>query len=362
MKNLVYYFIIIVIIFSACKTTQQKESAVNTKYGGTLRYNENELLKTLYPPNAQDIVSSHIISQIYEGLVRYDSRTLEIVPAIARRWQIDSSGTKYTFFLRNNVVFHDNECFLNGEGRKVTASDFVWSFHLLSTQSPDNSRFKGTIDKIKGAIEYYEASANGKPGFKIQGINALNDSTLEISLIEPNSVYIYLLADISAVVMPKEGIEKYKNKNFVVSGPFRLAEYPQGIGAAYLLRNNKYYKIDKDKNQLPFLDSIKISFISSTQRELKMLESGKLDIVIGLTQKYISEFITNNISKFESNPPFFIIDASNESASYERYSIRSSRLNDFFLNRMSILDLSRVYLAEPKPKATEQSNIQENTE
>ena len=68
--------------------------------------------------------------QLYNTLVEVDSQ-LNIVPSLAKRWEISEDRKTYTFYLRNDVFFHDDACFANGKGRKMTARDVVYSFKRI---------------------------------------------------------------------------------------------------------------------------------------------------------------------------------------------------------------------------------------
>ena len=58
-------------------------------------------------PHAVTAVNDfRILMNIYDGLVRYASGTLEVEPALATSWDISEDGTVYTFNLRDGVSFH----------------------------------------------------------------------------------------------------------------------------------------------------------------------------------------------------------------------------------------------------------------
>ena len=93
--------------------------AVN--YGGKFRFNETEPYSTLYPQKITDIISTHIASQIYEGLLKFDPQTLAIKPSIAEKWEIDPTGKIYTFHLKKGVYFPPSAyeaCFLSTRHEK----------------------------------------------------------------------------------------------------------------------------------------------------------------------------------------------------------------------------------------------------
>ena len=39
--------------------------------------------------------------------------SLNVIPSIAKRWDISSDGLQYTFTLKNNVYFHKHKLFKN---------------------------------------------------------------------------------------------------------------------------------------------------------------------------------------------------------------------------------------------------------
>ena len=101
------------------------------------RYNEAAGIMTLDPAFARDQAHIWVCNQLYNGLVQLDD-SLNIKPGIAKSWEISNDGLEYTFHLRNDVYFHQDEVF-NGQERKVIAKDFVFSLKRLAapeTASP----------------------------------------------------------------------------------------------------------------------------------------------------------------------------------------------------------------------------------
>ena len=67
--------------------------------------------KALDPAAVTAVNDFRILMNIYDGLVRYKSGTLEVEPALATDWEISEDGTEYTFNLREGVSFHDGTPF-----------------------------------------------------------------------------------------------------------------------------------------------------------------------------------------------------------------------------------------------------------
>lgn len=272
-------------------------------FGQMLNINESDLFKNLYPQNIIDAISYRIAAQVYEGLVKFNPQDLTLINALAESYSIDSTGTIYTFKLRKGVNFHDDACFKenNGKGREMTAEDIQYCFTLLCTQYPNNQGFQPVFkDVLKGANKYYEASAGGKkPEFGVEGIKVVDKYTIELHLLQPNSVFLYNLARPFAFIFPKEAYETYKEEmrvHAVGTGPFQVKTIEEGT-SVILKRNDSYYMFDEDGNRLPYLDGISIKFIADRKTELLEFKKKKLDVMYRLPTDFIIEILEDQAEK-----------------------------------------------------------------
>lgn len=292
--------------------TTRKEGNGGRMYGGTLRFNETDKLQTLFPILITDAISSHVASQVYEGLVKFDPRTLRIIPSIAEKWEIDTAGTLYTFHLRKDVKFQDDACFPGGKGRLVTAEDFKYSFEMLCRNNPSNANFMTSFKgRVVGATDFYNGGQNAKAG-SLSGVKVVDAHTIQIQLEKPGISFLSILANPSASVIPHEAIEKYGDKMHVGTGPFMVSNIANDTTFLVLVRNPEYYGSDSLGNKLPFLDSIKISYIDNKKEELDLFQQGQLDFVWGLSSEAVKTFVPQVISDFEQKPPKFLLDHSSE--------------------------------------------------
>jgi oligopeptide transport system substrate-binding protein len=281
-------------------------------YGGTLRFNETDKFQTLYPTYITDAISSHVASQIYEGLVKFDPRTLQVIPSIAESWERDTSGRVYTFHLRKDVVFQDDECFSGGKGRTVTGQDVKYSLELLCRNDGKNSNFGTTLkDRIVGANAFYNAGNGAKEG-SLEGVTVVDAQTVRITLEAPSISFLPVLANVTAAIVPKEAIEKYGERSHVGTGPFIISNIAADTSHVILVRNGNYYGKDTLGNSLPFLDSLRISFIDDKKGELDMFQRGDLDFVWGLSSEAVKTYVPQVISDFEKKPPTKTLDHSSE--------------------------------------------------
>lgn len=286
---------------------EKKIAKGNRFYGGTIRINELTTVITLYPYYIYDNVSDIVACQIYDGLVRLNPRTLEVIPGMASRWEADTAGLLYTFHLRKNIYFQDDPCFADGKGRKVTAEDFKYSMEKLCTASPDNVIFPITFKgNVEGADDYYEQSKKGKPTVDLTGVKVLNDSTIQIKLVKRNPVFMSMLAGPAGFVIAKEALEKYGKSIHTGTGPF-VYDASSDSSHIVLTRNNNYYKFDSLGNQLPFVDSVIITFIPNKLDEFKAFQDGRLDYIQGVPSSKVDKMVEEQISDFQHKPPKYVL-------------------------------------------------------
>lgn len=261
--------------------------------GGILRLNSIENYTSLFPVAINDIYSTHVAGQCYEGLFKFNQKTLEAEPCLAESFEIDNTKKVYTFHLRKGVIFHDDECFPEGKGREVNAEDFKYCFEYLCSNHEENKWPTLFRDRLVGAADY----ANGKAQ-SVEGIKVIDNYTLQLTLVDPFGGLTDLLAVLAAAVYPKEAVDKYGYDglhNYMVgTGPFIATTLKNGELVEFK-RNEKYWKKDEFGNQLPYLAKVTISFIKTKPEELKAFQNGELDMVWGLPV----EEIPNIMSSFE---------------------------------------------------------------
>lgn len=244
-------------------------------------YNESSGISSLDPAFARGQADVWACNQLFNGLVQLDDQ-LQVRPCIAHSWEVSNDGRTYTFHLRGDVAFHDNEVFEGGRGRRVTAADFVYSFSRLllpSTASPGTWVFN-----------VVERDSLGQPAFF-----APDDSTLVIRLSYPFPPFPGVLTSQYCSVVPQEAINKY-GKDFrkypVGTGPFRFSFWEERTALVFL-RNEHYFETENGY-KLPYLDAVSISFLSDRQSAFLEFLKGNLDFISGIDASYKDELLTRS--------------------------------------------------------------------
>jgi peptide/nickel transport system substrate-binding protein len=234
---------------------------------------------SLDPAAAANFENLWPVNQIFNGLLEMDNQ-LNIKPSIAKRYEISTDGKTYTFNLRTDVYFHDNICFEGGQGRRVVAKDFVYSFNRLYDSKVSSA--VSLLEKIQ------KDNTNGVNGFE-----AINDTTFKIYLKESFTPFASILCMKYFSVLPHEGINYYKEefrKNPVGTGPFKFKIWDEG-SKLILLKNENYFERDSFNNRLPYLDAVTVSFIKDRETAFMELLNGKFDMLSGADAFNTSEVL-----------------------------------------------------------------------
>lgn len=248
------------------------------RYGGEFRFMSSEKVKSLFPLEVNDIYSNRVVSQIFQGLLKIDPGSTDLVPSIATETKVNENSTLFTFKLRDDVYFQDDACFEDGKGRKVTALDFKYVLEFACSSHELNQISYLLKDKVKGADLYYNGEAD-----HVEGIRVVDEHTLEIELKSPFSGFKKVLTHVGLSVFPKEAFEKYGKDirtHPVGTGAFVLEAFEEE--KIVLKRNNTFWDKDDFGNPLPFLDKVIMTYSKDKADELLSFRAEKIDLVLDI--------------------------------------------------------------------------------
>lgn len=264
MKWKVGFFIFILFITACSSDKTNAELSI-------FKYNESSGIATLDPAFAKDQATIWATNQLFNGLVQLDNK-LNVQPSIAKNWTISNDALSYTFILRDDVFFHNDELFENGIGRKVVSKDFEYSFSRL-------------LDKDLAAPGAWVLS-------NVNSFKAKDDSTFSIELKTPFPAFLSLLSMQYCSVVAKEIVDGGNfNRHPIGTGPFQFQLWVDGV--KLVLRKNPNYFEKEGKEQLPFLDAVAITFIKDKQSAFLQFIQGKLDLISGIDASYKDDILTN---------------------------------------------------------------------
>lgn len=269
MRNLLLYCALIGLLYVACKGNKEEPANI-------FRANLHSGIVSLDPAFSKDQATMWACFQLFNGLVQTNDQ-LEVVPAIAGSWEISEDGLTYTFFLRNDVFFHDHSIFADGKGRRVVAEDVAYSFSRLldsTVASPGGWLFSG---KIRDTNPF----------------EARDDTTFVLHLKVPFRPMLGLLTLPYCSIVPKEVVEYYGKdfrNNPVGTGPFQLRLWDENN--ALVLEKNPAYWETRNGRKLPLIDGVRFSFIADRGVEFSRFEQGRLDFINGIDPSYKDKILT----------------------------------------------------------------------
>lgn len=200
--------------------------------GGLLRFSTGFAPVTLDPAHSYWLGSDMIIGSIFAGLAEMDAE-MNVLPHVARSWEVLEGGTRYLVHLRDDALWTD--------GTPVTASDFEWTWKR-NLSPATASKTASLLDEVVGACDYREGRSGDPDAI---GVRALDPVTLEVRLISPVAYFPYLFALPITYPLHRASLEQYgeecwKPEHVVSNGAFRLAQLDFQQGGV-LERNDNYF-------------------------------------------------------------------------------------------------------------------------
>lgn len=242
-------------------------------------YNEVSGISSLDPAFAKSQATMWPAHQLFNTLVEIDDH-LKLVPSLAKSWDISEDRMIYTFHLRNDVFFHDDDAFVEGKGKKLSAYDVEYSLYRIidkDVASPGAWIFNNKVDSV-------------------EPFKAIDDSTFQLRLLRPYHPILGILSMQYCSVVPKEAVEKYGSefrRHPVGTGPFQFVAWEEGQSLV-LKKNTDYFEKDSAGNRLPYLDGIKISFYDSKATEFLLFRQKQLDFINDIDASFKDEILTKN--------------------------------------------------------------------
>ncbi len=242
-------------------------------------YNEQSGIATLDPAFAKNQSIMWAVHQIYNTLVQTDDH-LNIVPSLAKSWDVSDDNLTFIFHLRDDVFFHDNDAFPNGKGRKMTAGDVEYSFERILDKNTASSGawiFNGRVDTA-------------------QPFKAIDDTTFQLKLLRPFHPVLGVMSMQYCSIVPEEVVIKY-GKDFrrhpCGTGPFRFVAWEEGQ-ALILKKNPAYFEKDSTGERLPYLNGIKISFLENKATDFLEFQQKRLEFINDIDPSFKDEVLTKS--------------------------------------------------------------------
>lgn len=202
---------------------------------------------------------------IYDTLIYRHPQSFEFIPGLAERWEVSSDGLTYTFYLRQDVTFHDDTEF-NANAVAVTFD------RITDTSDPNTISQKARV--MLGAFE----------GGPYAGYTIVDDYTIQIQVSSPYAPLLDALSQPYFGIASPTAIANTERTTYqfnqVGTGPYKLEEFIAG-DRIVLERNEDYawgpaYYTEFNDNSI---DRYIFRFYEDPDTRRIALEAGDVDII-----------------------------------------------------------------------------------
>lgn len=230
---------------------------------GVLVVGTTEKPSTIDPAEAYEKMASDFLFNTTDRLIELEPGTGDPVEGVAESFEVSEDALTYTFTLRDGVTFQD--------GSDLTSEDVVWSLErAMNINHPDSASF------LLGGIS---------------GIEAPDESTVEITLAEPDVTFASKLAYTVGTILPsdsdtytapdamleepsaEEADEFITGDTIVGSGPYQLTDYSPDQGATFEAWDGYW-------GEAPKIPEVRVQFFETTAQMANALRNGEIDMNI----------------------------------------------------------------------------------
>lgn len=201
---------------------------------------------SLNPDTVSDDYNYQIVQNIFSRVVKLNNN-YEVLPDLAKTWEISDDALTYTFHLNENAKWHDGEA--------VTADDVKYTFDTIVSEKYANANVFANVSEIIAQDEH----------------------TVVFKMKQADGSFLANLAWYGTFVMPKhlyEGTDwltNEYNEKPIGSGPFKFKEWKKGTSIT-IERNDDYWG-----GQVPYLDTVTYTVIPDANTMYQSWLNGEID-------------------------------------------------------------------------------------
>lgn len=226
---------------------------------------------TIDQMEASNTQHNYMWRMIYDTLIHFNNETKELEPQLATEWSTDDGGKSYIFKLRDGVKFHT--------GETLKASDVVYTFYRMEGTTSCNGLF-----------------------VKVESVEALDDLTVKMTLVDPNLDWPYMMTLPTASIMSEKAIESDPEKGpGVGTGPWQIDSYEFGNYTTLTAFADSW-------RGAPNAKTFTFRYIPEDSARLIALQNGEIDIC--------AEPATIELGRIEEDPNLDLIAYDGGSLTY----------------------------------------------
>jgi peptide/nickel transport system substrate-binding protein len=193
-------------------------------------------------------------------------------PGVFSAWEVNEEATVWTFTIDPRAVWSD--------GTPITAQQVVDSWQVQIAPINSVGRIRGYLGNVEGFNEAREAAAAEDIIVEVSGLQAVDDSTVQVTLASPDPAFHWRIA--TAHLAPnradkvlEHGWTEYwrPENNPIVSGPYVLTAFDPDLQTAEMEPNPNWWM-----DEGPHLDKITFKFVPDAQVIGAMVLNDEIDV------------------------------------------------------------------------------------
>ncbi|RJK96558.1 ABC transporter substrate-binding protein [Vallicoccus soli] len=206
-----------------------------------------------------------LLVNVYEGLVKLDQDSGEVVPLLAESWEVSEDGRTYDFTLQEGVTFSD--------GEEFTAEDAKFSIERVKSDA-------WTVS-LKSGMDVVDT------------VEAVSPTELRVTLSEPSNDWLFRMTTRIGAMFSESGVDDLQS-TAVGTGPYEVTEWDNS-GTLELTARDDYW------GEAPGVGQVTLQYFEDATATTNALLSGGIDVV-GTVQA------PETLAQFEGDDRFQVIE------------------------------------------------------
>lgn len=222
-------------------------------------WGDNTTLVSLDPFQVYWLEHRVLLRNVAESLTDQDPDSGQIIPWLARSWEVSADALSYTFHLRQDVTFSNGERF---------------DAHAVKAAFDSNKAFAAQLPATFGAT--YLAGYDHA--------EVVDDFTVRLVLSRPNAGFLQATSTTNLAILAPASYQLTAKArslgNIIGTGPFTLDHYTPEVGARLVKRSDYAWPSANVHNRgAAHVDAINISYIPEESVRNGLFLQGKADIL-----------------------------------------------------------------------------------